>query len=66
LAKYWYQDPTKPDDLKYWPSQPITMNIDTLLVEPDKNRCGVVWRGVWAFDSHAEGHYRRLLVTAST
>jgi hypothetical protein len=63
LAECYFQDPTKPDDL---PSQPITMNIDTLVVEPKENRCGVVWRGVWAFDSHSEGDYQRLLVTAST
>ncbi|MGA1870558.1 MAG: hypothetical protein ACMUJM_18640 [bacterium] len=64
-ATYSYYNGTGLDTQDNWQSEPVTMNIDTLVIEPEKNRCYIVWRGVWNFDKHNEGDYRRLLVKAS-
>jgi hypothetical protein len=53
-----------PDDERYWRNLNVTMHADTLVVEPEKNRCYVVWRGVWDFDAHPEDVYRQLEVSA--
>jgi hypothetical protein len=53
------------DDERYWRGQNISMQADTLVVEPEIDRCYVVWRGVWNFDDHADGVYRRLLISVS-
>lgn len=47
-----------------WIDHPISMRLDTLVIEPGFDRCYVVWRGVWNFDQHDEGAYRRLHVEA--
>jgi len=65
-ATYYYYNGTGPDKQDNWQSELFMMNIDTLVIEPEKNRCYVVWRGVWNFDKHNEGDYRRLLVKASS
>lgn len=53
-----------PDDERYWRTQNVPMHADTLVVEPEKNRCYVVWRGAWDFDAHPEDAYRQLEVSA--
>ncbi|MCP4709351.1 MAG: DUF2169 domain-containing protein, partial [Planctomycetes bacterium] len=54
-----------PDDDTAWIKQSVTMNPDTLVIEPEIDRCWIVWRGVWPFDNHNEDAYRRLKVEAS-
>lgn len=54
-----------PDDERYWRNQNVPLHADTLVVEPEKNRCYVVWRGAWDFDAHPEDVYRRLAVTVT-
>lgn len=54
-----------PDAEAHWQAVPVTMNIDTLVLEPEKERCCLIWRGVWNFDMHPEANYRRLGVTAT-
>jgi len=54
-----------PDDERYWRSENVPMHADTLVVEPEKNRCYVVWRGVWDFDAYPEDVYRQLVVSAT-
>jgi hypothetical protein len=54
-----------PDDETAWGRTAVTMNLDTLVIEPERNRCYAVWRGVWPFDEYPEGGYRRLVVEAS-
>lgn len=46
-----------------WQPHALAFNIDTLVVEPDQNRCSVVWRGVWEFDDFTNDNYRKLVVT---
>lgn len=65
IACYWYQDGQVPDSFENWQSRNVPMNIDTLVIEPDENRCYLVWRGVWRFDDHPEGAYRLLKVEGS-
>lgn len=64
-ATYYYYNGTGTDDESNWQSEPVTMNLDTLVIEPEANRCYVVWRGVWPFDEQGEDAYRRLVVEAS-
>jgi hypothetical protein len=47
-----------------WGRQALDLAADTLVVEPELDRCYLVWRGVWPFDQHPEDSYRRLTVTA--
>jgi hypothetical protein len=54
-----------PDEEAAWQRTPITLQLDTLTMEPERNRCYLVWRGAWNFDAFAVEHYRRLTVTAS-
>jgi hypothetical protein len=65
-AAYYYYIGTGPDDECAWRRQMVQMNLDTLVVEPDANRCYAVWRGVWDFDQHLPDLYRRLRVEASS
>ena len=44
--------------------KPVAVNLDTLVIEPDEDRCYVVWRGVWQYDEFPEDTYRRLVVEA--
>lgn len=62
LTNYYYYGGTGPDKENCWKSKSVSMNLDTLVVEPEKNRCYILWRGVWPFDEHSEGNYRRLEV----
>jgi hypothetical protein len=50
------------DQENRWQTHSVSLHLDTLVLEPDANRCYTVWRGVWEFDEHAEGNYRRLQV----
>jgi len=65
IATYYTYDGAGADQESNWQSHNVTMNLDTLVLEPEKNRCYLVWRGVWPFDDHGEGDYRRLLVTGA-
>lgn len=62
LTNYYYYGGTGPDKEDCWKSKSVSMNLDTLVVEPEKNHCYILWRGVWPFDEHSEGNYRRLEV----
>lgn len=64
-ATYYYHTGDRPDTENRWHRQSVTMNLDTLVIEPDSNRCSCVWRGLWDFDAHPADAYRRLLVTSS-
>lgn len=50
------------DSEETWQTIAVPMNIDTLVIEPEINRCSLVWRGVWNFTDYAEQNYRRLTV----
>jgi hypothetical protein len=56
---------TGPDKELFWTSNNIVMNRDTLVIEPEANRCFVVWRGAWPSKDYAENSYRQLVVTLS-
>jgi hypothetical protein len=47
-----------------WQRTAIPMLLDTLVIEPERNQCYLVWRGAWDFDAFPEGNYRRLAVAA--
>ena len=64
-AAYGYYGAAGPDDAAHWHQQSVPMTLDTIVVEPDIDRCSVVWRGVWDLDDVAEAAYRGLAVTAS-
>lgn len=53
------------DDERYWRSQNVPMHADTLVIEPEINRCYIVWRGVWNFDDHTDDVYRRLVISVA-
>lgn len=64
-ARYFFYDGGPlPDREDCWAAQPIPMQLDTLVIEPEADRCYAVWRGVWNFDAHPDDAYRRLLVEA--
>ena len=64
-AHYEYYTGAGPDDDCAWRTRDVPMHLDTLVVEPDLDRCYVMWRGAWDFDERPEGpdSYRRLMVT---
>jgi hypothetical protein len=64
-ARYFYYRGTGSDEDCHWRTRPLTMNLDTLVLEPGLNRCYTVWRGVWNFDEQPVDAYRRLVVTAN-
>ncbi len=64
-ASYFTYPGSGPDDKDHWQQIRVPMHLDTLVIEPEKNRCYAVWRGVWPYDSRPEEGYRRLLVNAS-
>jgi hypothetical protein len=63
-AAYSYYSGRGQDEAHSWLSESIAMNLDTLVIEPEKNRCYALWRGAWPFDAHREDAYRRLAVQA--
>jgi hypothetical protein len=62
-AHYHYYRGSDADEERYWRSQNVPMHADTLVIEPEKNRCYIVWRGVWDFDAHTDDVYRSLVVS---
>lgn len=65
-ARYFYYSGTGLDRENRWQGRDVTVNLDTLVIEPEEDRCYAVWRGVWDFDEHSEDAYRRLVVDAWT
>ncbi len=65
-ATYYYHTGDRPDTENRWHRQSVVMNLDTLVIEPDSDRCYGVWRGLWNFDAHPADAYRRLLVTSGS
>jgi hypothetical protein len=63
-ATYHFHAGTGPDEEGSWQAEPVSMPLDTLVVEPEADRCYAVWRGVWPFDHHPHGAYRRLAVVS--
>jgi hypothetical protein len=53
------------DDPSRWRRSAVDMMLDTIVIEPDHDRCAVVWRGAWAFDDAPIESYRALTVNAS-
>lgn len=64
-AAYFSYTGSGPDIEQTWQRTAVAMNLDTLVIEPEHNRCYAVWRGVWPLDEHPESDYRRLVVEAS-
>lgn len=64
-ASYFTYPGSGPDDKDRWKQTRVPMHLDTLVIEPEKNRYYAVWRGVWPYDSRPEEGYRRLLVKTS-
>lgn len=62
-AKYFYYRGYGPDEESYWLSQNVPVVADTLVIEPEIDRCYAIWRAVWNFDAHADDVYRRLIVS---
>jgi hypothetical protein len=60
-----YYGGSGPDLETRWKRLDVPMRLDTLVIEPELDRCAAVWRGVWDYDSVAEDAYRRLTVTAT-
>jgi hypothetical protein len=52
-----------PDDERGWTRRPVPLLADTLVIDPERNRCVLVWRGLWDADAIPEDRYRRLVVT---
>ena len=65
MANYYYYQGAGTDKAESWQRREVFMNLDTLVIEPDKNQCYLVWRGVWSFDEHPEDVYRLLEVRAT-
>ncbi len=59
-AYYVLAGPDARDSEAFWQRYALEMNLDTLVVEPDNDTCYAVWRGVWDFDRHADGDYRKI------
>jgi hypothetical protein len=53
------------DDASRWQRAAVPMTLDTILLEPDVDRCELVWRGTWPFDDAPVESYRALTVSAS-
>lgn len=51
-----------PDREGQWRRHELPMVLDTLVVEPERDRCALVWRGVWPFGAYPEASYRLLVV----
>lgn len=64
-ARYSFYCGYGADDERHWHTQTVTMNLDTLVIEPEINRCYTVWRGVWNFDEHTDNTYRKLTVSST-
>ncbi|MCP4428753.1 MAG: DUF2169 domain-containing protein [Chloroflexi bacterium] len=65
VATFYIYGGAGSDDESNWQDYAVPMNLDTLVIEPEKHRCYLVWRGVWSFDEHEMNAYRRLTVEAS-
>jgi hypothetical protein len=61
-AEYAVYSGTGEDTPDHWQVSSLTMTLDTLVVEPDDDRCYAVWRGAWNYDDYPEDAYRRLAV----
>jgi hypothetical protein len=59
-AYYVLAGPDAKDSEAHWQRHALVLNLDTLVIEPDNDTCYAVWRGVWDFDAHADGDYRKL------
>jgi hypothetical protein len=59
-AYYVLAGPDARDSEAFWKRHALEMNLDTLVIEPDNDTCYAVWRGVWDFDQHADGDYRKI------
>ena len=53
------------DEPASWQHTRVPMAIDTIVVEPELDRCALVWRGAWPFDDAPVEAYRALTVTAT-
>jgi hypothetical protein len=62
-ARYRFYSGIGLDAEARWQSRDVPMRLDTLVLEPDDDRCYAVWRGVWELDDRAEDSYRRLTVS---
>ena len=53
------------DEPARWQRTVVPMTLDTIVVEPELDRCALVWRGAWPFDDAPVEAYRALTVNAS-
>jgi len=51
----WYTGSGR-DDHSLWKYRRVTMNLDTLVVEPDRDHAYAVWRAVWPTDVDPDGN----------
>lgn len=54
LTHRWFTGTGK-DDPCLWRSRALALNLDTLVIEPDRDRAYVVWRACWAIDDPLGG-----------
>lgn len=64
-AAFYLYGGAGPDEERAWGWEGVPMNLDTLVFEPEADRCYAVWRGAWGFDRYAEGVYRRVVVSVT-
>ncbi len=64
-ASYFYYAGVGEDEQANWRREAVGMQLDTLVIEPERNRCYSVWRGAWPFNNHPEASYRQLVVSGS-
>jgi hypothetical protein len=63
-ARYFVEDPIQGVREEDWNAHGVVMNLDTVIVEPDRGRLSTFWRGTWDFDSFGVGQYRKAEVRA--
>ncbi|MFZ5961669.1 DUF2169 domain-containing protein [Thalassococcus sp. BH17M4-6] len=54
LTHKWFTGTGK-DDPCLWRSRAVALNLDTLVIEPDRDRAYAVWRACWAIDDPLGG-----------
>ncbi len=65
-AAFFTFQPGEPDEESHWQKHEIDLNIDTLVIEPEReneqDRAYLILRGVWPLDLYKEEDYRKLIV----
>ncbi|MFC4260979.1 DUF2169 domain-containing protein [Marinobacter lacisalsi] len=59
-ASYFYHCGHGRDQASRWCKVPVPLNLDTLIVHPDSDRCQLIWRGHWELEAQPVADYRLL------